>query len=594
MIIDPITLEVLRNKLEFITEEMENCLIKSAYCVQVKEGADATTGIFDAKGELIGQCVGNPMHFGEMLPAVASIIERFSPDTMVDGDVFINNDPYAGGTHLPCVFVVMPVLYRGELVAFTCSVLHHLDIGGKTPGSMVADATEIYQEGIIIPPMKLYEQERLNEPLVNLLKNNVRTSDSFVGDLMAEVAACHIGRQRFLEVLDQYGKDTVITYLGELLDRTEALTREGIGAIPDGEYTFTDYMDNDGIELDKLFNVAVKLRVEGSEVEVNFENSSAQTRGPTNLMPSDALTCVAYVMRLMVDPSLANNSGYYRPIKLVLPEGSVVNPRRPAPLSLRSHTMHRIVDALMGALVKALLGKMPAASGGAIQAWNLGGLDPVTGKPWVYMEVNWPGSGARPSKDGIDCIAIHFGITKNNPVEATEAEFPLRVMRYRYRQDSGGAGEYRGGLGIERVVQLTRGEAFGSSRSERHYTSPWGLYGGLPGARWGVKVVQSSGEIVDSPSKSSIYMRAGDELHVLTGGGGGYGDPLDRDPEHVLLDALDGKVSVEAASELHGVVVDEEEMAVDLALSSRLRQEMKDKRGPIWWTFDRGPGLGKE
>jgi len=594
MKIDPITLEVVRNRLDFIADEMEMTLLKSAYSAIIQEALDASAAIFDTKGQTIVQATALPAQLGMLIPAVKSIIDAYPPDQMKEGDVYLMNDPYNGGTHLPDITVVAPVIYHGKTLALSVNMAHHQDLGGKVPGSIPTDATEIFQEGLIIPPLKLYDQGRPNETLHAIIKKNVRIPYNTMGDFRAQIASCNVGIDRLKRLFNEYGAEDILFYVEELFNRAEKMTLEKIKEIPDGEYTFEDYIDNDGIDLDRRITLKVKLTIRGSEFIVDFTGTDPQVKGPINAVPSATMTAVYFVVKAITDPSIPNNAGCYRSIRAILPEGSLVNPRLPAAVNARAITFKRIVDLLFGALAKAIPERITAASSGNIQAISFGGIDPLTGKAFATSDVGAGGMGARPTKDGIDRIDTDVSNCMNIPVEAIEMNFPLRIIKNNLWDGSGGAGKYRGGLGFEKWFEAIRGEVVVSHRGDRNFTQPWGLFGGKAGRSWESYIVRKDGSREKIKAKKEFRLMPGDQLHLYGAGGGGYGDPLDRTVDVVLEDVLDRKVSIEKAREEYGVVIEGLPLRVNLEETAQTRKRLKEKRGPIRWTFDRGNGLGCE
>jgi N-methylhydantoinase B len=586
--IDPVLLEVLRNRLEAIADEMELTLLKSAASPIVKEGLDASAALFNVQGETIAQAAAIPIHLGALQCAAQRIVRAFPPERMRAGDAFLLNDPYDGGTHLPDITLAVPVFAEDRAVALACTMCHHQDVGGRTPGSVPTDATELYQEGLIIPPTRLFRAGELDENLFAVLTRNVRLPDVFTGDLMAQVAAGRLGGLRLCELFAAHGTERVLAYIEELLTRAETLTRRQIEAIPDGEYRFEDYLDNDGVELDRRVKIAVTVRVSGSSMTFDFSGTDAEVRGPFNSVPASTLSAVYYAIRAISDPSVPNNGGCFRAVDAVLPEGTVVNPRPPAPVSCRTATIKRIADTILGALVRALPAHMPAASSGTLLVMAFGGRDPQTGRAFVASELAAGGMGARPGKDGIDVIETDVSNCMNIPVESVEMSFPLRIPRATLWTDSGGAGRFRGGLGLVKVFEATTTDVMVSHRGERFASAPWGLYGGAPGGRAHALIVRKDGQREELPSKKMIVLHPGDQLWEYIAGGAGYGDPLDRDPESVLADVLDGKVSRDSARESYGVVLTTDGGAVDEPRTKECREELRAQRGAITWSFDRG------
>ncbi len=584
--IDPVLLEVLRNRLDAIADEMELTLLKSAASPIVKEGLDASAALFNVEGETIAQAAAIPIHLGALEFAAKRLVRAFPPGTMQEGDAFVLNDPYDGGTHLPDITLAVPVFGDGRVVALACTMCHHQDVGGRTPGSVPTDATELYQEGVIIPPTQLFRAGTLDENLLGLLRRNVRLPETFTGDLMAQVAAGRLGGTRMRELFGRHGTAGVLAYIDALLTRAETLTRREIEAIPDGTYTFADWLDSDGVD-DQPVKIHVAVTVRGSIMTFDFTGTSRQVRGPFNSVPASTLSAVYYAIRAVSDPTIPNNGGCFRAVDAVLPEGSLVNPRPPAPVSCRTATIKRIADTILGALVKALPRRMPAANSGTLLVMAFGGTDPATGRPFVASELAAGGMGARPSKDGIDVIETDVSNCMNIPVESVEMGFPLRIRRARFDTDSAGAGQFRGGLGLEKVFEATTTDVTVSHRGERFASSPWGLYGGRPAARARACVIRADGRREDVPSKKMLTLHPGDQLWEYVAGGAGYGDPLERDPDRVRADVLDGKISREAARADYGVVL-LLDGGVDHDATKACRDALRAARGPIDWTFDRG------
>ncbi len=406
---------------------------------------------------------------------------------------------------------------------------------------------------------------------------------------MAQVAAGRLGGIRLREMFAAHGTDRVLAYIEELLTRAETLTRREIEAIPDGEYRFEDYLDNDGVDLDRRVKIVVAVRVSGSSMTFDFTGTDAQVRGPFNSVPASTLSAVYYAVRAISDPSVPNNGGCFRSVDVVLPEGTVVNPRPPAPVSCRTATIKRIADTILGALVRAMPHRMPAANSGTLLVMAFGGRDPETGRPFVASELAAGGMGARPRKDGIDVIETDVSNCMNIPVESVEMSFPLRIRSAGLWTDSGGAGQFRGGLGLAKVFEATTTDVMVSHRGERFASAPWGLHGGAPGRSAHAFILRKDGTREELPSKKMIVLHPGDQLWEYIAGGAGHGDPLDRDPGLVLADVLDGKVSRESAREAYGVEFTPDGPGVDEVRTKECREALRRERGPVGWVFDRGP-----
>lgn len=590
---DLVTLEVIHHRLKSICEEMEDALLKSSFSTIVKEGKDCSTAVFDVQGQTVAQSMAIPIHLGTLMGSVPQILKVFPVSEAHEGDIFIANDPYSGGTHLPDITMVVPIIYQGEVVALSCSMVHHQDIGAMTPG-VPTSATSIYQEGLNLPPVKFYDAGSPVKAIHDIIRKNVRTPDLVIGDLRAQVASGNVGKLRIREVCEEYGKKFLMDAVNQLMDHSEVLVRKELEKIPDGTYSFFCEMDNDGVDLEKRIKIQVKATIKGSDFIADFSGSSPQVKGPFNSSISTTFSTICYVIMAITDPNIPTNAGCFRPITMKVPEGCVLNPRHPAALGARGVTTSATTDALLGAMAKALPNRLPASSSSILGMIYWGGIDPLTGEEFGTVEFGVGGMGARPNKDGIDVAESDVMNCLNVPVESHEMNFPLRVLRTGLYEGSGGAGEYRGGLGLAKVFEITRGSFSTTFRGERHYTRPWGLFGGLPGYSSKVFIIRKNGEKEVIPSKRDLIVEAGDQIHLFMAGGGGYGDPLKRKEEFVLQDVLDRRVSVESAIEDYGVVINKDTMTVDLESTRELRKEKAEQRGPITWTYDRGPKQGRE
>lgn len=545
--LDPITVDITRYKLDGIANEMQAALLKSSFSPIVKEGLDASASLFALDGTTLAQSCSIPIHLATLIPAVAKIVETFAVAQMKDGDTYILNDPYCGGTHLPDIAVVQPIFHRGRPIALAAAMTHHQDVGGMAAGSVPTNATEIYQEGLRIPPLKLREAGHYNETLVALLRQNVRIPDTVMGDLNAQIAACTIGARRFAELAERFGDNQLIAICDELLARSERLTRAALSRIPAGTYRFVDFLDNDGIELDKPIRIEIAATIAGGAVEFDFAGTSAQVKGPLNCVPSGSLAAACWAVRALTDPDIPTNGGCFRPISLNLPEGTIVNPREPAPVNARTSTIKRIAGCMVGALAPAMEGKAPAAAAGELHVLAFGGKGAAGN--YVVGELIAGGSGAGPRGDGVDAIETDATNCMNLPAESLEMEAPIRLHRVALRANSGGDGEWRGGLGLTREYEVLEGPGAGdvsfSHRGERHFSAAAGLAGGMEGARARSVIRRANGSEEVIPSKIATTLHPGDRVTVETAGGGGYGDPARRDPALRGADVADGKVTAE-------------------------------------------------
>ena len=550
--IDPITLEVVRNKVDGIANEMQSTLLRSSFSTVVKEGLDASASLFTLDGETLAQAIAIPIHLATLIPIIETIVRTFPLNEMKPDDLYIMNDPYLGGTHLPDIAIVMPVFFDNKPIAISAAMTHHQDVGGMSPGSVPPNATEIYQEGIRIPPLKLREGKEFNDTLIQMLKLNVRVPQVFMGDIGAQISACTVGARRVVELTDRYGRIQTLQIFNELLDRSEQLTRKALEAIPDGTYSYVDYLDNDGVNLEESVRIEVAVTISGSEFHCDFEGTDPQTRGPFNAVKSGSQAAAYYAVRAVTDSSIPTNGGCFRSVSLHLPEGTLVNPVEPAPVNSRTATLKRIAGSIVGALKEALPGHIPADSAGELLVLSLGGKS-LDGKPYVVGEFNAGGSGGGPRKDGVDVIETDGSNCMNMPVEALELEAPVRVHRMSLRTDSGGVGEFRGGLGCVREIEFLADDIALTHRGERHRHAARGSQGGGAGAKAFSKIVRRDGSEEVVNSKLFTVVHAGERLIVETAGGGGYGKPNKRNRQAIRDDVSNRKVSQQCANTEYGL-----------------------------------------
>jgi N-methylhydantoinase B len=550
--VDPVTLEVTRNACIAVSEEMNATLVRTGYSPNIKERRDCSCALFDADAEMISQAENMPVHLGAMPFSVAAAIDRYPPETLEPGDAVLLNDPFYGGAHLPDLTLVTPVFHGGEIVAFAANRAHHADVGGSRAGSVAADSTEIYQEGIRIPPVKLFEGGEPNEGIFDFVLSNVRTPDERRGDLRAQEAANETGRRRFTELVEKYGPDSLTAALEEIKNYSERRMRAEIGDLPDGTYSFEDLLDDDGRGARDL-PIRAAVTIDGDSVRVDFSGSADQTAGPINAVFAVTASATYYAVRCVTDPDIPPNHGCYRPIDIEAPDGSIVNPNPPAAVvGGNLETSQRVTDVVLGALGKAVPDRVAAAGQGTMNNVTFGGTDPRDGSPYAFYETQGGGFGGRHGKDGMDGVHVHMSNTMNTPAEVLETAYPLRVTRYEYRPDTGGAGEFRGGLGLRRDIAVRDHEATFSLLAERHRSRPYGLAGGAPGATGGA-VLDPDREGERLPAKSTHELPPGTVVSIRTPGGGGYGDPADRDPEALARDLRLGKVTREGLGSAYGI-----------------------------------------
>jgi N-methylhydantoinase B/oxoprolinase/acetone carboxylase alpha subunit len=550
-VVDPITTEVIRNKLEGIANEMELTLLKSSFSPIVKEGLDTSASLFTVNAETLAQACAIPVHLATLIPTIQAMLRKYPLETMREGDAYILNDPYCGGTHLPDIAIMTPVFHRGRVIAMSATMTHHGDVGGYSPGSLPTNSTEIYQEGLRIPPLKFREAGEYNDTLVTLLRQNTRLPDTLMGDLNAQLAACNVGARRLQELADIYGADLLMAIFEELLDRSEIMTREALRKIPEGTYRYVDTMDNDGIDLDRPIRVEVAVTVKDGTISFDLSGTSAQVKGPMNCVPSGSQAAAYFAVRVLTDPTIPTNGGCFRPVRLNLPPGSLANPIEPAPVNARTSTIKRIATSMVSALAQVLPDRVGAPAAGTLLVVAFGGRQ-ADGKRFIVGELIAGGCGAAAGSDGVGVVDTDASNCMNLPAEAMEMEAPIRLHRVALRRDSGGAGEFRGGLGVVREYEILADGVSFTHRGERHFSAAPGLEGGLPGAsaRSVIRRADGSEEII--PSKALTVLNKGDRVIVETPGGGGYGDPRRR--ARIAEDVADGKVSAEAARAVYGAV----------------------------------------
>jgi N-methylhydantoinase B len=549
-IADPAAFEIMKNALYKIAEEMRVVLAKTAYSPILKSAGDYSCGVFDAAGDMVAQGPDLPIHLGSMPDAVRAIVEVFGDDTH-EGDVFIHNDPYFGGSHLPDVNVIRPAFYDGALLGYTCLRAHWPDVGSATPGSYGA-VTEIYGEGLRLPPVRLVSKGVMNADIMKIILANVRTPEERKGDLGAQLAATLRACQRLQGLAERYGVETLTRTMADVMDYSERLMRQMLADLPDGEGAFSDFLDGDGIADDDEGGDApiwIRMKVEkrGDRIVVNFDGTDPQTAGPINAPLSVTASGVYCGLKTAIDPNslIPPNSGCWRAIEVTAPQGSLLNAEFPSPVVYANHEIsHRLADMVMGALVAFWPNQVMACSQGTSAILTLGGVDPSTGDRYVSYETIKGGFGARPNKDGINVIASGISNTMNTPIEVLEMAFPLRVLEYAIEPDSGGAGQFRGGNGARRVWQLlANAEAVGTLCMERMKSPPFGLAGGKPGAAATVTLTTPDGSAHALPSKGAFKVPGGSVVTMVTPGSGGFGDPAKRDQAAIDRDLDQGYVT---------------------------------------------------
>jgi N-methylhydantoinase B len=515
---DPAKLAIFNALLASVADEMGVTLGRTAHSPNIKERRDYSCAVFDADGRMAAQAAHIPVHLGAM-PVAIDAVRHLAP--FRPGDMFILNDPYLGGTHLPDISLVSPVFAGGTHVGFVTNRAHHADVGGMSPGSMPV-ATELYQEGVIIPPIRLFDAGRLNEDAFILLLRNMRVPEQRRGDFDAQIAAQRTGEMRLAALAERYGVAELRREMTALMHYAERVTRAALGAIPEGSYDFEDALDDDG-EVNEPVPIRVRLTFKGGGMHCDFTGSSPQRRGSINAVASVTRSAVYYTVRCLLEPDTPSNDGCFRPVSFTLPEGSVVNARPPAAVSAGNvETSQRITDVVLGALAKARPDLIPAASNGTMNNLTIGGYDPRAGHHFTYYETICGGSGGGPRGPGLSAVHCHMTNTLNTPVEALELAYPFRIVVYGIRPNSGGPGRHPGGDGAVRAYHFLA-PATVTLVTDRRTRGPYGLAGGGPGASGHNRLRRADGTEIDLPAKVSLTVQPGDELHILTPGGGGWG-----------------------------------------------------------------------
>jgi N-methylhydantoinase B len=577
--IDAVTLEVLRNGFIQICEEVTITMLKTAHSVIFNEGKDLSTAVFDRDARLIAQDMqGCPIHIAAMPQSVKSGIDEYGVENMNPGDVFMVNDAYSGGTHLPDVTVFAPVFWQDELVGFIGNRGHHTDVGGMAPGSMPGDATEMYQEGLILPVVRIFEAGERNRDVWNIILSNVRLPRNTEGDIAAQTAGIQTGMRRFHSLFERYGRDMVLSGMDEIVEYSERHMRSEIARIPDGIYTFTDYMDTDGIHGHPV-KIQITARKQGSDIAFDFEGSDPQVGGAVNCVFSVTLASVWIGMLMLTDSNIHPSDGAFLPITVTAPEGTVVNPRPPAStVSGLTETCNRLIDMVFAALSPGIPDRACAGELGTCNVYTLGGKR-ANGEPWVAILNPKGGWGGMDAKDGWTCIQDPLSNCRSQPAESLENAFPMKVRQFGLRTGAEGAGRHRGGYGIVRDIEMTE-DCVLSTCLDRSVIPPFGLFGGDDGAPNLMQVKPAGSDTWEplSSRQSNIALHAGDVVRIETAIGGGFGDPLDRAPEAVADDVLNEYIpGADTAREIYGVVL-RDDRSVDADATATLRERLRADR----------------
>jgi N-methylhydantoinase B len=551
--LDPIKFEVVRNALVAATEEMSITLRRSAYSTNIKTRADFSCALFDPALRCVAQSFSQPVHLGAMAMLVKSALECYGTASLGPGDAIVTNDPYLPGSHLNDITVITPVHSEGMLLGYVANLAHHVDVGGGAPASVGA-FREIYQEGILIPPVKLAEGGEVIPDIFALVLAQVRTKYETAGDLRAQLAANAAGALRLAALVDRYGSELTFDYIAELLYYTELRTNEAIKQLPRGVYEAEGFLDWDGFT-DVPVRLCARIAI-GDTVVFDLAGCDAQRSAPVNSTLAHTVSACAYVLKCLIDGDIAVNDGFYRAVHVEAPAGTVVHCVPPAPVVGTGETQLRLTDVLFKALAPALPAQVPAGTKGMICHAGFGGVDPRSGEYYCFLETLAGGYGARQSSDGPDAVQAHGQNTENAPVEETERSYPVRILRYELVENSEGPGQFRGGLGLRRDYLFADHAATFTILADRDREGPWGLFGGLPGQKAEYVLNPGPGE-VRLRSKVTLELSAGDVISYRTCGGGGYGPPLTREPALVVADVREGKVSRQRARDVYRVEIDD-------------------------------------
>ena len=554
MAIEKIIVEVIKYALIYIAEEMGVILRKTAFSPNIRDRLDFSCAILAPNGDLVAQAEHIPVHLGSMVVGAKNIIKWINEHEMdlEAGDVILSNDPYIVGTHLNDVMLLKPVFYKDEIVSYLVNKAHHVDIGGKVPGSISVDAESLYEEGIVIEPIKIVEKNVVGKDLLRKIMDNIRTPEYFKGDIMAQIASLKTGETRLMELISKYGHEVLYRSYNEIIGYTERYTRNVLGKLISrynavGEYTATDYLESRKYGLLKI-NVRIVLAKDN--ILVDYSGSSIQVKEPLNAVYGVTVAATTYALKTIIDPDMPMNQGFYRVVSINAPKGSILNPEPPAPVAGGNlETSQRIVDVVHLALSKAFPDRVPAASCGTMTNVLLGGSN------WAFYETIGCGSGARPSSDGVDGVHTNMTNTLNTPIEIAEREYPILFVAYELRRDSCGPGRYRGGLGITRAFKVLEDNVVLTIFSEREKLRPWGLASGGSGVPSKHFIVRGN-DVIYIGSKSTVVLKRNDVVYINTPGGGGYGDPCDRDNESIKRDLVEDRISLEYVKENYGYCMD--------------------------------------
>ena len=567
--VDPVRFEVIRNALLAITEEMGATLRRAAYSTNIKTRGDFSCAFFDRELRTIAQAFAQPSHLGSLAHIVPRAIRTYGAERLAPGDGILINDPYLGGVHLNDITLITPVFHDGALLGYVANIAHHVDVGGGAPGS-IGVSSEIYQEGLVIPPVRFVKGGQIDPDIFALIRSNFRGTREISGDFRAQTAANRLGAQRIAELVAQHGAATLSKYLEELLSYTERRTRAAFAEFPDGRFAAEMLMDGDGVT-EVPVKLAAVVTIESGRVSVDLTGCDDQRPSPTNATSSQAYSGVVYVLKCLIDPDIPVNDGFYRLIDIRSRPGSVVHAQHPAAVAAGWEIAMQLCDLLFRALAPALPERVVAGTKGCVCNIAFGGVNPATGEYFTYYETIAGGYGATLATDGMDAVQAHFQNTENAPVEETEASYPVRIVRYELIENSEGGGRHRGGLGVRRDYTFPGHAPSFSILSDKARFAPWGLFGGEAARAAKYVLNPETPRERELPSKITLQLAPGDVVSVQTPGGGGTESALQRPAEAVAVDVALGKISAARARLVYGVVVDPASLTLDAAATAAER-----------------------
>jgi N-methylhydantoinase B len=584
---DPFAFELFKNAIHSLADEMVLTICRTSYSSVVKNGMDFSTAICDGAGRLIASGLTQANHLGSIPTAMEAFLAHFD-NAARPGDVFILNDPFDGGMHLPDIFIVKPIYFEDRRVAFAATVCHHTDVGGRVAGSNAADSTECYQEGLRIPPLKLFDRGKLDETVWKIIEKNVRAPVLVQGDLRAQLAACHIAEVSMLRLLREHGLEPALRHMDEIVNYTERLTRAAVRQLPDGVFDFEDWLDDDGIDVGEPVVLSVSMHKERDQLHVDWTGSAAQVKGALNCTLSFTKAAVYTAVKAVLPMDIPANEGFFRAITVTAPAETIANAVMPAATAARALTGFRQLDCCFGALAKMLPDRSCAASDGGNIGVAVGGYR-ADRSPFIYVDFHCGAWGGRPWADGLQGNASLFSNLSATSAEMAEVEGAVRVWAFEFLRDSAGAGKFRGGCSFRRDYEMKEDEGTLQIRNDRCTHAPFGLYGGGPGKPGRNVFSPGTPQEEALPGKVTRMIRKGETFRYEQAGAGGWGDPLERDPARVLADVRNEYVSNEMARERYGVVLDTQAWMVDEKQTVELRRQMRDRRGTVGLAFvDRG------